>query len=41
LTGRLTVRGVREQLRPLATRAILSWGDAKELSLKLEKFDRR
>jgi len=30
-----------EQLRPLATRAILSWGDAKELSLKLEKFDRR
>jgi len=30
-----------EQLRPIATRVTLGWGDAKDLPLKLAKFDRR
>lgn len=30
-----------EQLRPLATKTALGWGDAKDLPLKLAKFDRR
>jgi hypothetical protein len=30
-----------EQLRPLATRTALSWGDAKELSLTVTKYERR
>lgn len=30
-----------EQLRALATRTALGWGDAKDLPLKLAKFDRR
>lgn len=30
-----------EQLRPLATRTTLGWGETKDLSLKLAKFERR
>ena len=30
-----------EQLRPLATRATLGWGDAREVALTLSRFERR
>jgi hypothetical protein len=30
-----------EQLRAMATRVTLGWGDAKDLPLKLARFDRR